>query len=74
MARPRSDSPTRYSGTIVRLVPDRGFGFLKGPDGVDHFFHRSAAQAFDALSPGTAVTFVAGQGEKGPRAEAVELA
>ncbi|HET9849866.1 MAG TPA: hypothetical protein VFR68_15115 [Candidatus Dormibacteraeota bacterium] len=28
-------------GFIRKLVPERGFGFLTGPDGVDYFMHMS---------------------------------
>jgi cold shock CspA family protein len=59
-------------GTVVRLLPDKGFGFLAGPDGTEYFFHRSAAPLdFDALSVGCLVTFVPTEGPKGPRAERV---
>ena len=41
-------------GTITRLVADKGFGFIKGEDGVDYFMHRSAVQGgqFEELQPG----------------------
>ena len=32
------------SGTIVRLLTDKGFGFLSDEGGVEHFFHRSGVQ------------------------------
>ena len=58
------------TGTIKRLVRERGFGFIQGHDGVELFFHRSALQgeAFDTLSEGQAVTFDVEKGDKGPRA------
>jgi cold shock protein len=60
-------------GTIKRLISDKGFGFVAGPDGSEYFFHQSACQGvrFDQLREGQAVTFQAGQGPKGPRAEQV---
>lgn len=59
-------------GTVVRVVADKGFGFLAGPDGTEYFFHRSAAAIdFDTLTVGNVVTFVPTQGPKGPRAERV---
>jgi len=63
----------RATGTIARIVKDKGFGFLSGSDGVERFFHRSAAPDFDTLTEGDAVTFVATTGAKGPRAESVQV-
>ena len=58
------------TGTIKRLVRERGFGFILGQDGVELFFHRSALQGveFDALVEGQAVAFDVEKGDKGPRA------
>jgi len=64
------------TGTIKRIVGDKGFGFILAGDGVEYFFHNSACQqtaAFDELREGQAVTFDLGQGPKGPRAENVRL-
>lgn len=62
------------TGTIKRLVRDRGFGFIKQDgDGAEFFFHRSAVHgSFDSLLENQQVTFSVGSGEKGPRAENVE--
>ena len=59
------------SGTIKRLVSDKGFGFVAAADGTEYFFHNSSVQGtrFDQLREGQAVTFEKGQGPKGPRAE-----
>jgi cold shock protein len=64
------------TGTIKRLVHDKGFGFIAAGDGNEYFFHQSACSqtAFDDLREGQAVTFDRGQGPKGPRAENVKLA
>ena len=64
------------SGTIKRLVSDKGFGFVAAQDGTEYFFHQSACNGvrFDELREGQAVTFERGQGPKGPRAENVRLA
>jgi CspA family cold shock protein len=63
-------------GTIKRLVSDKGFGFVQAENGTEYFFHQSACAdaRFDSLREGQAVTFDAGQGPKGPRAENVRLA
>lgn len=33
-------------GTVLRLVGDKGFGFVRGEDGKDYFFHRSDFHGF----------------------------
>ncbi len=60
------------TGTVKILKPEKGFGFLRGTDGVEYFFHRSDAPEFDAFTVGMAVRFVPKDGTKGPRAEQVE--
>jgi CspA family cold shock protein len=64
------------TGTIKRLVSDKGFGFIAAGDGNEYFFHNSACSGmrFDELHEGQSVTFERGQGPKGPRAENVRLA
>jgi CspA family cold shock protein len=63
------------SGTISRLLSDKGFGFIRGEDGTEYFMHRSAVRdaVFEQLREGQHVLFDAGQGAKGPRAENVRL-
>ena len=57
------------SGTIKRLVRDRGFGFIKDEGGREWFFHRSAVQGnFDELAEGRRVAFDEEDSPKGPRA------
>ncbi len=58
------------TGTIKKLVRERGFGFIQGEDGVELFFHRSALQGegFDMLAEGQTVEFDVERGPKGPRA------
>ena len=58
------------TGTVKKLVRERGFGFIQASDGVEIFFHRSALQgeAFDTLAEGQAVEFDVERGDKGPRA------
>jgi cold shock protein len=67
-----SDLPkeTRMStGTIKRLVRDRGFGFIRDDGGQEWFFHRSAVQgSFDQLNEGQRVSFDEEPSAKGPRA------
>jgi CspA family cold shock protein len=64
------------TGTIKRLVSDKGFGFILASDGNEYFFHNSACTEtrFDDLHEDQAVTFEKGQGPKGPRGENVRPA
>lgn len=58
------------SGTIVRLISDRHFGFIRADDGQEVFFHASALAAgdFAALTVNQTVDFDLERGEKGPKA------
>jgi CspA family cold shock protein len=60
-------------GRIKKMVRDRGFGFIRGDDGKEVFFHRSGLNAadYDLLSEGDAVEYVVQEGPRGPRAENV---
>jgi CspA family cold shock protein len=63
------------TGTIKRLVHDKGFGFIASNEGggTEYFFHTSACRdvRFDELREGQSVNFDVSQGPKGPRAENV---
>src|SRR3984885_8063930 len=57
------------SGTIKRLVRDRGFGFIRDDGGQEWFFHRSSVQgSFDQLNEGQRGSFDEEPSAKGPRA------
>ena len=57
------------SGTIKRLVRDRGFGFIRDEAGQEWFFHRSSVEgSFDSLNEGQRVNFEEEPSAKGPRA------
>ncbi len=64
-----------YTGTVARLFLDKGFGFIRGGDGREFFFHRSAVRGtrFDQLCERDAVSFEIGEGSRGPRAESVRV-
>ena len=72
---PAHNAPTgpKVRGKVKKLVPDRGFGFVRGEDGKEVFFHRSGlgANEYDALSEGDVVEYVVQEGPRGPRAENV---
>jgi CspA family cold shock protein len=63
------------TGTIARLLIDKGFGFIRDEGGVEHFFHRSAVRTtvFELLREGQRVEFTAEESTKGPRAGDVRL-
>lgn len=45
-------------GVIYRIVADRGFGFIRGDDGLSRFFHcRQVDRRFDLLKEGMKVEF-----------------
>jgi len=58
------------SGTVKKLVRDRGFGFIQtegaAPAGADLFFHRSdvGGTGFDALREGQKVAYELGTDER----------
>ena len=62
------------TGTIKKVVSDRGFGFITAEDGKDYFFHRDGLDRsidFDRLVGGEKVEFNIEQSPKGPRASQV---
>ena len=60
-------------GTIKKLT-QKGFGFIQMSSGKELFFHSSSVEGerFENLREGQKVSFVEGQGPKGPRAEQVK--
>ncbi|HEY7848017.1 MAG TPA: cold shock domain-containing protein [Candidatus Limnocylindria bacterium] len=65
------------SGTVKRVISERGFGFIVGEDGKEYFFHRDGLTSsvdFDRLVGGEQVTFDTETGPKGERAVRVQAA
>jgi CspA family cold shock protein len=63
------------TGTIKKVVSDRGFGFIDAEDGKEYFFNRdglTSSQDFDRLTGGEKVQFDIEQGPKGARAKNVQ--
>lgn len=64
----------RETGTVVRFMDDKGYGFIQ-PDkgGKDVFVHHSAIEGsgFKSLAQGERVEYELVQDPKGPRAENV---
>ena len=69
-------SGPKCKGKIKKMVRDRGFGFIRGDDGKEVFFHRSGLNAseYDALNEGDFVEYVVQEGPRGARAEHVRHA
>jgi len=61
-------------GTIKKLFPDKGYGFVEGERGF-WFFHRSVVEGttLDSLQIGQLVEYQEGCGPSGPRADSVKL-
>ena len=65
------------TGTIKKLVSDRGFGFITAENGKDYFFHRDGLASsldFDRLVGGEKVQFEIEPSPKGARAKNVQAA
>jgi CspA family cold shock protein len=65
------------TGTIKRVIADRGFGFISADDEKEYFFHRGALDAsmeFERLVGGEKVEFDVESSPKGPRAANVRPA
>ena len=63
------------SGSIKKVVADRGFGFITADDTKEYFFHRNSLDSsidFDRLNGGEKVEFEIEQSPKGPRAARVD--
>lgn len=73
---PQVPTGPKCRGKIKKMVRDRGFGFIRGDDGREVFFHRSGLNAadYDALSEGDTVEYVVQEGPRGARAENVRHA
>ena len=65
------------TGTIKKVVADRGFGFIAAEDTKEYFFHRDGLDSsldFDRLIGGERVEFDVEQSPTGPRATKVRAA
>ncbi len=73
---PQAPSGPKCKGKIKKMVRDRGFGFIRGDDGKEVFFHRSGLNSadYDGLSEGDTVEYVVQEGPRGARAENVRQA
>jgi CspA family cold shock protein len=68
---------TVTTGTIKKVVSERGFGFIAAEDSKEYFFHRGGLDRsldFDRLVGGERVEFEVETSPKGPRATNVRAA
>jgi cold shock CspA family protein/ribosome-associated translation inhibitor RaiA len=63
-----------HQGRILRLFPDREYGFIGTDDGLEVYFHANAVKkgSFAQLNPGTPVKFGQEEGREGPQATWVQ--
>jgi len=61
-------------GVVTRIFPDKGYGFIRGEDGYQRFFHAHFVfnKMFDTLYEGTEVEFVPKEADKGKQATEVK--
>lgn len=65
----------KQEGTVKWFNSEKGYGFITQQDGDDIFVHFSAIQmdGYKALEEGQTVSFITGDGQKGPQALEVEI-
>ena len=73
---PATPTGPKVRGRIKKMVRDRGFGFIRGDDGKEVFFHRSGLGGadYDILNEGDIVDYHVSESPRGPRAENVRQA
>ncbi len=63
-------------GSIVRLVRDRGFGFIRAENGTEIFFHASGVTGntpYDNLTEGQTVSYDTSQDTRGRGERAINV-
>lgn len=62
------------NGEVLKVMPERGFGFLRGDDHQDYFFDEAAVHGgLAAVRPGARVSFEVVNAPRGPRAQNVSV-
>ncbi|MEK6942669.1 MAG: cold shock domain-containing protein [Nanoarchaeota archaeon] len=59
-------------GTVKFYNSAKHFGFIAGEDGKEYFVHESGLKAGTSITEGDKVSFNVVDGDKGPKADAVE--
>lgn len=60
-------------GTVKFFNRNKNYGFISGSDGKDYFVHSSGIAPGIYIKDGDKVSFEVVEGEKGPKAEKVEI-
>ena len=60
-------------GSVKFFNRKKGFGFISGEDGKDYFVHFTALPKGTYLNQNDEVSFDPGEGERGPKAENVQV-
>lgn len=62
------------TGVVIRIFPDKGYGFIRGLDGISRFFHASWVKSnlFSILKEGSGVAFTPERGDRGYKAVDVQ--
>jgi len=60
-------------GRIVRYNEQKGYGFIRGEDGAERFFHISGVKSFESPSQGMIVEFMSSRNEKGLTATDIRI-
>jgi cold shock CspA family protein/ribosome-associated translation inhibitor RaiA len=63
------------AGFVIRLFREQGYGFVKGTDGQEVYFHKNSLpnDEFDRLEIGTGVQWHEEQGDNGPQASTLRV-
>ena len=61
-------------GTVKFYNRNKHFGFIQGDDGSDYFVHESGLGEGVKIDEGNRVTFDVVEGDRGPKAENVQMA
>lgn len=71
----RQEGQQDNTALVVRLFKEQGYGFIKTLSDEEIYFHQNSVlnSDFDRLEVGTAVRFVADQGEQGLHASTVKI-
>ncbi|MEN8198277.1 MAG: cold shock domain-containing protein, partial [Pseudomonadota bacterium] len=69
------DHPVKEHGTVARIFPGEGYGFIRTQPGEELFFQQASVtgDGWQSLDVGSKVHFTAMDGEKGPYAVAVTV-
>jgi cold shock CspA family protein/ribosome-associated translation inhibitor RaiA len=63
------------AGLVIRLFREKGYGFIKGPNGEEIYFHKNSllGNDFDRIEIGTGVQWHEEEGANGPQASTVRI-